>query len=127
MAEVRGYFSSDFIDEPVILRNPEDDLEEIKHSGYFAYHDIHAPSLVVGLSKGENIGAVIYQKSGVSKDPFEAFLSIGDMIKTENITGRIKPFFHSEGIPIKLDSGEAGILTLVHLPLVRITAVIVNT
>jgi len=120
MAEVRGYFKPDFSDSMHILRDPDDDEDEIKTSGFFVYHDIHELNLIVGLSKGEYIGADIYKKSGVSRDPHEAFTSIPDVIEPDNLIGTIKPFFRSEPIRLNLDDGETGVLSIVHLPLIRI-------
>lgn len=124
MAEMRGLFQSDFEDEPIILRNPNDDPEAIRHSGFFAYHDIHALSMVVGISKGDRMGGDIYEISGVSADPFEAFSSMRGFLKPENITGSILPFGHSKEIPIHTDEGEPGQLTIIHLPFIQVTKII---
>jgi hypothetical protein len=124
MAEVRGYFKSDFYDESYILRSPIDDPEKLKFFGVFVYHDIHNLKLTVGLSISEQKGVRIYQQSGISKDPVEAFSNMSDAIEPHNIISSTRPFFHSEGIPIKLDSGEPGVLTIVHLPLVRLRPVL---
>jgi hypothetical protein len=123
MSEVRGYFKPDFQDESIHLKCENED-DENPH--FFSFHDIYAGSIIVGIDLGNKPGAHVYKFYGLSSDPREAAESLRGQLVPQNVAERVKPFFRSDDFPARMDDGEPGVITVVHLPLVEITPVSVQ-
>lgn len=114
MAYLRGIFSSEFRDEPLIWEDAEYDDD------VFFHHDTNDGSLILGNSLGDNHGADIYWFKKLDKDLELAFKKAVPLFRPQNIYQHIMPWGRSGEIPTYLDNGEPAKLTIVHLPLVRI-------
>jgi len=117
MAGLYGRFESDFRHEPKVLG------VTTEYSFPVCYHDIHSGTVIMGKCLGDAEGAKIYKFDNLDKDQQIALKKIGSLLAHDNVSTQLLPWFESDPIPMRLDSGEPGTLTLVHVPVVQLRPV----